>query len=1139
MSVPCGCCAGTEVLTPLTTANRPGLPALSYRVGTHATFLETMKARLSSFYLEIPEDALDAFGRQKLSRIYPLRDLKTRSPDDPAIAWLDAWATVGAVLTFYQERLANEGYLRTATERRSILELARLIGYVLRPGVASTVYLAYSLDEDRSVTPPKPTAVTIPAGARAQSVPGPGELPQSFETADSLDARSPWNNLQARLTQPQTEDSIENREDLDPDMLGPRIYLKGIGTNLKLNDPLLVQFGTDDPVLFRVLDVQPDAAADRTLVRLEEWTAQPATAALAQAVGESLGRYRLAVQTLNVGNLKIVKSIAPALHALEAHLTTAQPVETLMTSVQTLTTIVSSQLPAARKHARHAQLVPLLDGLALELGGATQLLATSKSGAAPGASATSKAVIDRNELLGPLLKPASVPPASSAVLGRDPREAFVAKADTGLQLLGALQPRLSDALPVALANAKTTPSSTIKAFAFRVKSAPFGNGAPKRTRFDRKSDEVAVIGEWPIQEWTVVPNPDGATITDALPHEEPGVLYLEASYDGIMAGSVSNPSWIVIDAGAWTMPTAGSFRVSPENLPKLVTTAVDVKAGVSRADYGISGKTTRIKLGDPWLRIDTTEPDTSVQLQDLYDNDFRVLRALTIYAQSEELLLAEEPITDDVCGGKKDPIELDGLYDGLKSGRWLIVSGERTDIENDAGVTVPGVKASELVMIAKVTQDVKSVNAGVGSDTGEDVMEVLPGDRIHSFVYLAEDLAYCYKRDTVTVYGNVAKATHGETRSEVLGGGDGSKSLQQFPLRQPPLTFVPAPNPAGVDSTLQVRVNDVLWHETDSLAALLPTDRNFITRTDDDGKTRVIFGTGTHGARLPTGQENVKAVYRNGIGKPGNAKADQISLLATRPLGVKAVTNPIRASGGADKESRDQARQNAPLAVMALDRLVSTQDYADFARTFAGIGKASATRLSDGHRQLVHVTIAGADDIPIEPSSDLYRNLLKALRAFGDPYLPVRVDVRELLALVISANVQVLPDYQLETVEPLIRATLLDTFGFQRRDLGQNVYLSEVVATIQRVTGVAYVDVDVLSSISETELSTPALLAEKLQALTASSKPESCVPVYLAETAAQAQQHRPTSPGTTIYPAQLAFLIPDVPATLILNEVQA
>ena len=87
------------------------------------------------------------------------------------------------MLTFYQERIANEGYLRTATERRSVLELARLVGYEPRPGVAASVFLAYTLDDTVS------GEVLIPAGSQAQSVPGPGEIPQLFETSQPL-ARS-------------------------------------------------------------------------------------------------------------------------------------------------------------------------------------------------------------------------------------------------------------------------------------------------------------------------------------------------------------------------------------------------------------------------------------------------------------------------------------------------------------------------------------------------------------------------------------------------------------------------------------------------------------------------------------------------------------------------------------------------------------------------------------------------------------------------------------------------------------------------------------------------------------------------------------------------------------------------------------
>ena len=83
------------------------------------------------------------------------------------------------------------------------------------------------------------------------------------------------------------------------------------------------------------------------------------------------------------------------------------------------------------------------------------------------------------------------------------------------------------------------------------------------------------------------------------------------------------------------------------------------------------------------------------------------------------------------------------------------------------------------------------------------------------------------------------------------------------------------------------------------------------------------------------------------------------------------------------------------------------QDYADFARKFAGIGKASSRRLTDGRKLLVHLTIAGKDDIPIDPTTDLYRALQQALLKAGDPYQPVQIALRRLKVLVISAGVKV------------------------------------------------------------------------------------------------------------------------------------
>ena len=233
----CGCCEGPRILTPREISNRPGLDTLAVRIGTHASFFETMKARLAS--TDFPA----------------LRDLTTRASDDPTNALMDAWATAADVLTFYTERIANEGYLRTATERRSVLELARLIGYRPRPGVAASVFLAFTVDTG--------AALEIPAGQAARSVPAPGtsDLPQTFETSHPLKARAELNRLRPRMSVPQ-EITPENVFNLS------EIYLQGTALNLKPNDLLVFAFASDADSLAvrRVQSVVVDQENKRTKV---------------------------------------------------------------------------------------------------------------------------------------------------------------------------------------------------------------------------------------------------------------------------------------------------------------------------------------------------------------------------------------------------------------------------------------------------------------------------------------------------------------------------------------------------------------------------------------------------------------------------------------------------------------------------------------------------------------------------------------------------------------------------------------------------------------------------------------------------------------------------------------------------------
>lgn len=1125
-AVACGCCEGTEPITPESTANRPGLTALAYRIGTHATFLETMKARLSSHSLgSLQEDSKGSVTR-------PLAALTTRDESDPSIALLDAWATVGDVLTFYQERVANEGYLRTATERRSVLELARLVGYRPRPGVAASAYLAYTIDENTK------EEVLIPSGARVQSIPGPDELPQSFETSEDLKARAAWNRLVPRKTQPQQMSSIES---------SGKLYLKGIATNLKPNDPLLIDHGSGEPQLFRVVAVDADAAADRTEIAIAPWGgAAPreidfrSVGAVAKRLTDSAPEGKTSDRV--VENLRALSGVATRDAVDGKELLRFLDEETLPL-LKAMDEQTRGPAPRLKKWLAEAEKT------LTEVRGAVSRRAafeTSKR-------AAKDEPVPFSERLNALIRKPSRPLANALQLPRALESSFRPNSDAGLRVLGLDSPDLRENLGAAIETyAKASPELKLEVHALRLKAGIFGRNAPKRQRTVRK--EGGLTSE-PIGEWEIVTNvhpeeaEEGRLTFDAT--ESESTIFLDGNYDGVLP-----ESWMVLDSTAVPVSAPGEAFVEPAVFPKdlsatdkgfpkyLVVQARSVASKVTRAEYGMSGDSVRIDLSSNWIRFTVTDEDDvdrNGKDQDRIDRDFQVIRGTAVFAHSERLELAEAPIEAPVCDGASEsaPLELDGLYLDLEPGRFVIVSGERSDIADTSGVL-----ATEAVMITEVIHDVRRADAAVPLGAAETLLKdrvrnqafALPGDRNHTFIRLDTALSYCYRRDSLTIYGNVVKATHGETRNETLGGGDGSKALQSFTLKHRPLTYVAAPTAVGAESTLQVFVNDVRWHEKNSFVDVAATDRAFITRTDDSVKSTLTFGNGREGARLPTGTENVKAVYRNGIGKPGNVRAGQLSLLSTRPLGVKEVINPLRASGGADRESRDQARRNAPLAVMSLDRLVSTPDYADFARTFAGIGKADAAELSDGSRTVVHVTIAGTDDIPIDIGSDLYRNLRRALVNLGDPFQPVELETRELLLLVISAGLRVDPDYRWERVVTDVRTKLLDTFGFERRELAQDLAASEVLSAIQSVRGVLYVDLDAFGAVPSTTADPEA--EEGRRPLTPVETAAEIARI-VGEVPAPRVVARPArGDAAGILPAQLAVLVPQVPATLILNQIK-
>ncbi len=231
-------------------ANPPERSALSYRLGTRSDFLREMLERLP--WQTLPD------GPYASTR--PLANLATHSPRDPTVALLDAFAVVADVLTFYQERIVNEGFLRTATETRSVLELARAVGYELGPGLAASAWLAFTVEEAAGA----PAQVLVKPGVRMLSVPGQDERPQTFETVEQLVARPEWNQLRPITSVPQ-------RFSLD----AQELWLRLPQGNLVPGDLLLLVSHTretdeksDRWRLRTVASVEQDTAAGRVRVHL-------------------------------------------------------------------------------------------------------------------------------------------------------------------------------------------------------------------------------------------------------------------------------------------------------------------------------------------------------------------------------------------------------------------------------------------------------------------------------------------------------------------------------------------------------------------------------------------------------------------------------------------------------------------------------------------------------------------------------------------------------------------------------------------------------------------------------------------------------------------------------------------------------
>jgi hypothetical protein len=547
-------------------------------------------------------------------------------------------------------------------------------------------------------------------------------------------------------------------------------------------------------------------------------------------------------------------------------------------------------------------------------------------------------------------------------------------------------------------SADSSPSVPPQVHVLRKRAAVFGANAPLWASMSNEFKTSYLNGASDSGEW-----PDFTIGPDT------GHVDLDAVYARVRPGSFAVLTMASFSrfgtVGVLAAKTIGSVAVGVPR-PSLAVELYKITstADVSRAAFALSAKITRLEL----------------QGQNI-DTFFHFPRETSVYVQSEQLHLAPYPVTAPISG---DQLPLAGSTEDLQPGRRLIVKGER----EDGG---------------QLTHEAAILDAG-------------------ATLTIAPPLPAGLKRDTVVVHANVALARHGETGMQILGAGDAGQSFQRFELKRMPLTYRSAATETGAESELSLRVDGVEWTERPTMFGAAPAERAYTLSTDEQGKIFVVFGDGVCGARLPSGVNNVRATYGQGIGSEGNVAAEKLTQLTTRPLGLKSVSNPVAAQGGTDPEPAGQARRTMPLGTRTLGRAVSLLDYEDFAIAFAGVAKAQAQVLQLPAGPTIAITVAGQDGTALSPTNPVWNNLLLALKANGDPH--VSVLLLSYLASTFRLGLQVKrdPAYESKPLLAAVEAALRAHYSFASRSLGQPVLQSDVIAVAQAVPGVVAVNLDLL-----------------------------------------------------------------------------
>jgi hypothetical protein len=244
-----------------------------------------------------------------------------------------------------------------------------------------------------------------------------------------------------------------------------------------------------------------------------------------------------------------------------------------------------------------------------------------------------------------------------------------------------------------------------------------------------------------------------------------------------------------------------------------------------------------------------------------------------------------------------------------------------------------------------------------------------------------------------------------------------------------------------IQSSVTVTVANRPYTVKEHLVDYGPTDEVCSLITDGAGYTYVVFGNGVSGKIPPVGSV-IYCTYRYGGGKLGNLGSGSITTITSTGFYGIEVTQELETSGGADAESTDSIRMNAPSSLRSVNRAVSLLDYAQIAIQVTGIAKAIAA--SDVFTS-VNLYVACFDGASLSSQTGLEQTIKDYFVNKTPPNTTLTVSDFTPIYPVVHVEVTTRAGYDSTDIKEQVKAALFNLFAFDNVSFNDTITQEDIL----------------------------------------------------------------------------------------------